>query len=255
MPRDPDSRGVSGNRFAADRVIVTGAASGIGRELVTILLSEGAHVVGVDVNPDGIPAGSERVQADLAVADEVTNAMDLAVALLGGVDILCNNAGIGSTRSVVDCSAHEWDHVFDVNVRATFLGTKAVLPSMLAQQHGVIVNTASVAGMIGLPDRAAYCASKGAVIALTKQVAIQYATAGVRCNCVCPGTVDSPWVQRLVDEAPDPAQRRADLIARQPMGRLATPTEVAAAIAYLAGPDSAFMTGTELVIDGGITAA
>jgi NAD(P)-dependent dehydrogenase (short-subunit alcohol dehydrogenase family) len=127
---------------------------------------------------------------------------------------------------------------------------------MLQQESsGVIVNTASVAGLIGLRDRAAYCASKGAVVALTKQVAVQYATRGIRCNCVCPGTVDSPWVGRLLDAANDPAQARRDLVARQPLGRLGRPDEVAAAICYLASDAAAFVTGSELVIDGGILAA
>jgi NAD(P)-dependent dehydrogenase (short-subunit alcohol dehydrogenase family) len=139
-------------------------------------------------------------------------------------------------------------------VRGVFLGTKAALPSMLAQGRGVIVNTASVAGMVGFRDRAAYCASKGAVIALTKQVAVQYASQGIRCNCVCPGTVDSPWVGRLMGGTDDPAATRAALVARQPLGRLGQPDEVAKAVVYLASDDAAFITGSELVIDGGIVA-
>lgn len=242
------------NAFDGTRVIVTGAASGIGLELVYILLSEGASVAGIDRNPEGVPDGAIALGADLAIVGEVEDVMAEALSSLGGVDVLCNNAGIGSTHSVLTCPTDEWDTVFDINVRAVFLGIKAVVPSMLAQGHGVIVNTASAAGLIGLPDRAAYCASKGAVIALTKQIAVQYAKNGIRCNCVCPGTVDSPWVQRLMEEAPDPVARRAELIARQPMGRLGAPSEVARAIAFLAGPDSAFMTGSELVIDGGIVA-
>ena len=132
--------------------------------------------------------------------------------------------------------------------------SRHVIPSMLETGFGVIVNTASAAGMIGLPDRAAYCASKGAVIALTKQIAVQYAGNGIRCNCICPGTVDSPWVARLLDEAEDPVRHREKLIARQPMGRLGTPEEIAEAAIYLASDAAAFVTGSELVIDGGITA-
>lgn len=242
------------NGFEGSRVIVTGAASGIGQELVALLLNAGANVAGIDRDLAGIPVGTVALQADLGVVTDVTDVMERAIAALGGVDVLCNNAGIGSTRSVLDCPVDEWDAVFDVNVRAVFLGIKAVLPVMLRQRHGVIVNTASAAGLIGLPDRAAYCSSKGAVISLTKQVAVQYAKDGIRCNCVCPGTVDSPWVQRLLNEAPDPNVRRVELVARQPMGRLGSPLEIAKAIAFLAGPDSAFMTGSELVIDGGIIA-
>src|SRR5690606_34765938 len=153
-----------------------------------------------------------------------------------------------------DCSVEEWDHLFAVNARAVFLTTQAVIPQMVSRRSGVIVNTASAAGIVGLKDRAAYCASKGAVLALTRQVAVQYAEYGVRCLSVCPGTVDSPWLERLLAEAPDPEARRQELVARQPLGRLASPTEIARAIAYAASDDAAFMTGSELVIDGGILA-
>ena len=165
-----------------------------------------------------------------------------------------NNAGIGSTADVLSCSADEWDQVFAVNVRSVFLWSQAFLPSMLAAGRGSIVNTASVAGLVGLRDRAAYCASKGAVVSLTKQMAIQYAGTGVRCNCICPGTVDSPWVGRLLDAAADPASARAALVGRQPLGRLGTSDEVATAALYLASDAAAFVTGTALVIDGGILA-
>jgi NAD(P)-dependent dehydrogenase (short-subunit alcohol dehydrogenase family) len=180
--------------------------------------------------------------------------VDEALAATGRVDLLFNNAGIGSTADPVACEPEEWDRLFAVNARGVFLGTKYALPAMLRQERGVIVNTASVAGLVGLPDRAAYCASKGAVIAFTKQVAVQYAGAGVRCNCICPGTVDSPWVGRLLDAADDPQAARAALVARQPLGRLGTPLEVAKAAVYLASEDAAFMTGTALTIDGGILA-
>jgi NAD(P)-dependent dehydrogenase (short-subunit alcohol dehydrogenase family) len=173
----------------------------------------------------------------------------------GRIDVLCNNAGIGSVTDVLGSSEEEWDRVFAVNVRGTFLGTKFVLPHMIRERAGVIVNTASIAGMVGLKDRAAYCASKAAVVGLTRQVAVQYADVGVRCNCICPGTIDSPWVERLVAQAGDPARRRAELVARQPLGRLGTATEAAHAALYLASDEAAFATGTALVIDGGITAA
>lgn len=241
-------------RFEDRRVVVTGAGSGIGRELVSILLDEGARVVGVDKDPAGVPAGAVTVVADLAAPDQVAGAMQEAMAALSAVDVLCNNAGVGSTKSVVDCSVEEWDHLFAVNARAVFLTTQAVIPQMVSRRSGVIVNTASAAGIVGLKDRAAYCASKGAVLALTRQVAVQYAEYGVRCLSVCPGTVDSPWLERLLAEAPDPEARRQELVARQPLGRLASPTEIARAIAYAASDDAAFMTGSELVIDGGILA-
>lgn len=241
-------------RFSGRRVLVTGAGSGIGRELTRMFLAEDASVVAVDLDTRGVPDGAVSVTADTSDENDVRAAFALAEKELGGVDILCNNAGIGSTTSILDSTIEEWDRVFAVNVRGTFLCTKYALPGMLERKFGVIVNTASVAGMIGLPDRAAYCASKGAVIALTKQVAVQWAGSGIRCNCVCPGTVDSPWVGRLLDGADDPVAMRSQLVARQPMGRLAEPWEVATAALYLASDDAAFMTGTELVIDGGILA-
>ncbi|GAA3732323.1 SDR family oxidoreductase [Leifsonia bigeumensis] len=241
-------------RFSSRRILVTGAGSGIGKELASMFLAEGGRVVAVDLDTGGIPSGAVAVKADISNENDVRAVFAVAEEELGGIDILCNNAGIGSTTSVLDSSVEEWDRVFAVNVRGTFLCTKYALPGMLERRSGVIVNTASVAGMIGLPDRAAYCASKAAVIALTKQVAVQWAGAGIRCNCVCPGTVDSPWVGRLLDGADDPAAMRSQLVARQPMGRLAEPWEVAKAALYLASDDAAFMTGAELVIDGGILA-
>ncbi|WP_426518581.1 SDR family NAD(P)-dependent oxidoreductase [Diaminobutyricibacter sp. McL0618] len=240
--------------FRGRRAIVTGAGSGIGLELVHGLLARGAEVVGIDLATDRIPDGVLRLSADISQADQVDEAVRAALAE-GPVDTLFNNAGIGSTKNLIDCEPEEWDRVFSVNVRGTYLMSRAVLPGMLEAGHGVIVNTASVAGSIGLPDRAAYCASKGAVIALTKQIAVQWAKAGIRCNCICPGTVDSPWVGRLLDEAGDPVAHRAELVARQPLGRLGTPSEVAAAALYLASDAASFITGSELVIDGGITAA
>lgn len=242
-------------RFESKSVIVTGAGSGIGFEMARLFTAEGARVLAADLDPSGVPDGCTPFKVDVTRGDEVEAMVAAALDGNGGLDILCNNAGIGSTTDVLGSTVEEWDRVFAVNARGTFLGTKYALPPMLDQGAGVIVNTASVAGMIGLKDRAAYCASKGAVIALTKQVAVQYAGTGVRCNCICPGTVDSPWVGRLLDEAPDPAQRRAELIARQPLGRLGDPVEIAKAALYLASDDAAFITGAELVIDGGITAA
>lgn len=242
------------NRFDGRRVLVTGAASGIGFEMARQFRDEGAIVYGADLEPDGLPEHVHRLAVDVTVEHSIEAAISVLVAEHGGIDVLCNNAGAGSTTNPLDCTAEEWDHVFAVNARGTFLGMKYALPHMLRQGHGAIVNTASAAGMIGLPDRTAYCASKGAVIALTKQVAIQYAGTGVRANCVCPGTVDSPWVGRLLDQTDDPDAARAALVARQPMGRLGTPTEVAAAALYLASDDASFVTGTELVIDGGLLA-
>ena len=241
-------------RFDGRTAIVTGAGSGIGREIAQRLLAEGAWVLAADRDIANIPDGASGRVVDVSDDGQVAAMVAAVVGERGGIDVMCNNAGVESTTSVVDCSVEEWDRVFAVNARGVFLGCKHALPPMLERGSGVIVNTASVAGMIGLRDRAAYCASKAAVIALTKQIAVQYAGRGVRCNCVCPGTVDSPWVGRLLANAEDRETARADLVARQPLGRLAEPVEIAAAVCYLASDEAAFMTGSSLVIDGGILA-
>lgn len=243
------------NRFEGKSVAVTGAGSGIGQELARLFLEEGAFVVGADVEPAGVPEGCVPMRTDVSNEQEVEGLIARALEATGRIDILCNNAGVGSTTDAIACTVEEWDRLFAVNVRGVFLGTKFALPHMIRQGKGSIVNTASVAGLIGLPDRAAYCATKGAVIAFTRQVAVQYAGTGVRCNCICPGTVDSPWVDRLLAADTDPEGARAALVGRQPVGRLATPEEVARAALYLASDDADFITGSALVIDGGITAA
>lgn len=244
--------------------VITGAGSGIGRAMALAFAHEGAFILAGDLNGAAAEETASLVignggkcrayTVDVTVPEQVNGMMDAAIRAYGRIDILCNNAGIGSTTDVVDCEPDEWDRVMAVNVRSVYLGCKYVVPHMLEQGSGVIVNTASVAGMIGLPKRAVYSASKGAVIALTKQVAIEYVEQGIRVNCVCPGTVDSPWVGRLLAESGDVQAARAALTARQPIGRLGTPEEVAAAALYLASDDAAFITGTELVIDGGLTA-
>ncbi|HST42400.1 MAG TPA: SDR family oxidoreductase [Conexibacter sp.] len=226
--------------------LVTGAASGIGAATAAELTARGWRVVGLD------RAAGDGIGCVVDVTD--TEAVAAAVAAVGRVDLLANVAGIGSTQNVVETPPELWDAVFAVNVRGIFNVSRAVLPGMIARRAGVIVNAASVAGLIGLKNRAAYCASKGAVVALTKAMAIDHVGDGIRVNCVCPGTVDTPWVGRLLDAAEDPAATRAALVARQPMGRLGTAQEIAKAIAYLASDDSAFVTGTELVIDGGLVA-
>ncbi len=214
-------------------MIVTGAASGIGWETATRFLAEGATVVAGDLSPE-VPDGTVGVHTDVSSPADVEALVSVALATTGRLDAMCNIAGIGSTTDAVDCTPEEWDRVFAFNARGVFLGTKYALPSMLAQGRGVIVNMASIAGLVGLRDRAAYCASKGAVVAFSKQVAVQYAAQGVRCLSICPGTVETPWVGRLLAEAPDPDGRRKDLVARQPLGRLGLPAEIANAVLYAA---------------------
>ena len=244
--------------------VITGAGSGIGQAMARLFAREGARIFAADVN-EGAAQETARMlteaggacrtfAVDVSRPEQVRAMIDAAVSAFGRIDILCNNAGIGSTTDVVECEPDEWDRVMTVNVKSVYLGCKYAIPHMLAQGGGVIVNTASVAGMVGLPKRASYSASKGAVIALTRQVAVEYVEQGIRVNCLCPGTVDSPWVGRLLQQADDPVAARQALVARQPLGRLGTPDEIAAAALYLVSDDAAFITGTGLVIDGGLTA-
>jgi NAD(P)-dependent dehydrogenase (short-subunit alcohol dehydrogenase family) len=251
--RNGASRGEA--RFADCTVVVTGAGSGIGWDMARRFAEEGATVLAADIDESRVPPGTHAMAVDVTHPEDVQAMIATALELSGRLDVLCNNAGIGSSHDVVDCTLEEWESVFAVNATGVFLGMKYALPHMLANGGGCVINTASVAGLVGLPDRAAYCASKGAVVALTKQVAVQWAGAGIRCNCICPGTVDSPWVERLVTASDDPIAERARLSARQPMGRLATTTEVAEAALFLASDAASFITGSEFVIDGGLTAA
>jgi NAD(P)-dependent dehydrogenase (short-subunit alcohol dehydrogenase family) len=244
--------------------VITGAGSGIGQAMARLFAREGAHILAADVNESAAQETARMITeaggtcrtfaVDVSRPEQVRAMIDAAMAAFGRIDILCNNAGIGSTTDVVECEPEEWDRVLTVNVKSVYLGCKYAIPHMLEQGGGVIVNTASVAGMVGLPKRASYSASKGAVIALTRQVAVEYVEQGIRVNCLCPGTVDSPWVGRLLQQAGDPVAARQALVARQPLGRLGTPDEIAAAALYLVSDDAAFITGTGLVIDGGLPA-
>lgn len=246
-------------RLAGQCALVTGAGSGIGAAVSRRLAADGADLVIVDVDADALKALADEIDAYAVVADvsverDVVTGLDLAGDVGRRPHIVCNVAGIGSTTATVDTSVQDWDRVMAVNARGTFLICKHTLPAMVSAGTGSIVNVASVAGLVGLADRAAYCASKGAVIALTRALAVDHVAHGVRVNCVCPGTVDTPWVDRLVADAVDPGALRATLIARQPMGRLGTADEIAAAVCWLAGDEAAYATGTVLVLDGGLTA-
>jgi NAD(P)-dependent dehydrogenase (short-subunit alcohol dehydrogenase family) len=232
--------------------IVTGGASGIGLATATLLAQRGASVACLDVNPDGLPEQLAGFKADVTDEESVNAAVDAAAEQLGGIDILVNNAGIGAIGTVETNSLDEWRRVFDVNVFGIVRTTRAALPYLRRSSAAAIVNTCSIAATAGLPQRAAYSATKGAVLSLTMAMAADHAAEGIRVNCVNPGTVDTPWVGRLLDAADDPAAERAALEARQPIGRLVSAEEVANAIAYLASPASGSTTGTALAVDGGM---
>jgi len=248
------------SEFAGRAALVTGGASGIGLATARLLAARGARVAVLDrVKPPEDHQG-EGIYAVLAdVTDDAAVRADVAEAgrALGGLDILVNNAGIGAAGTVEDNDDEEWHRVLDVNVLGIVRTTRAALPllrrAVRERGQAAIVNTCSIAGTAGLPQRALYCASKGAVYALTLAMAADHVAEGIRVNCVNPGTVDTPWVGRLLDAAPDPAAERAALAARQPMGRLVTADEVAAAIAYLASPLAGATTGTALAVDGGVS--
>ncbi|MFE1463543.1 MULTISPECIES: SDR family NAD(P)-dependent oxidoreductase [Streptomyces] len=238
--------------FEGLTALVTGGASGIGRATADLLAERGARVAVLDLDPSSVDEPLLAYRADVTDDTSVRAAVADAVAALGGLDVLVNNAGVGAQGTVEDNDDTEWHRVLDVNVLGMVRVARAALPHLRASAHAAIVNTCSVAATAGLPQRALYSASKGAVHALTLAMAADHVREGVRVNCVNPGTVDTPWVGRLLDAAPDPAAERAALEARQPTGRLVSAAQVAGAIAYLASPLSGATTGTALAVDGGM---
>ncbi|WP_338682749.1 SDR family NAD(P)-dependent oxidoreductase [Streptomyces acidiscabies] len=240
------------NDFEGLTALVTGGASGIGRATADLLAERGARVAVLDLDPSGVDKPLLGHQADVSDDASVRAAIEAAVTDLGGLDILVNNAGIGAQGTVEDNDDTEWHRVWDVNVVGMVRVTRAALPHLRASAHAAIVNTCSIAATAGLPQRALYSATKGAVLSLTLAMAADHLREGIRVNCVNPGTADTPWVGRLLDAADDPAAERAALEARQPSGRLVSAAEVAAAIAYLASPLAGATTGTSLAVDGGM---
>ncbi|WP_327186951.1 SDR family NAD(P)-dependent oxidoreductase [Streptomyces sp. NBC_01334] len=234
------------------RALVTGGASGIGLATAGLLAEQGARVAVLDREPAGVPQPLLALQADVTDDTSVRAAVEEAAGRFGGLDILVNNAGIGAAGTVEDNPDEQWHHVLDVNVIGMVRTTRAALPYLRRSSHAAVVNTCSIAATAGLPQRALYSAGKGAVLSLTLAMAADHVHEGIRVNCVNPGTADTPWVARLLDAVDDPEAERAALHARQPMGRLVTADEVAAALVHLASPDAAGVTGTALAVDGGM---
>lgn len=238
------------SEFDGLKAIVTGGASGIGAAIAAELTERGATVAVLDLNADS----AQELQFTCDVGD--TASVDAAVAAaadaLGGIDIVINNAGIGAAGDIAGNDDAEWARVFNINVTGISRVTRAALPLLRASENAAVVNTSSIAATAGLPQRALYSASKGAVLALTRAMAADHLREGIRVNAVSPGTADTPWVGRLLDAADDPAYERAQLEARQPHGRLVSPVEIAHAVAYLASPRASSTTGVSLAVDGGM---
>lgn len=229
------------------RVAITGAASGIGFATATRLQRDGWDVVGIDINP--APFDDAHV-LDLRDRAAIIETFDR----IGPIDALVNDAGVGFAATTADTTDEQWDTMLAINLTGMFLATRAVLSGMIERGGGSIVNLASVAGVVGVRNRAGYCATKGGVIAFTRAVAADHAHEGIRANAICPGTVATEWIGKILADAPDPEVTRAAMEARQLDGRMGTPEEVAAGIAFLLSDDGRFVNGSAWVMDGGMTA-
>jgi 2-keto-3-deoxy-L-fuconate dehydrogenase len=246
-------------RLAGKTAFITAAAQGMGRAAAMAFAREGARVWATDLNAQALKdlEGKDGIRTSrLDVTDEadIQKASQEVGAQFGDVDVLFNCAGIVHHGSILDASTKDWDQAFSVNVRSMFLVSRAFLPGMLKRQKGSIINMASVASSLrGLPNRCVYGASKAAVIGLTKSIAADYVRQGIRCNAICPGTVDTPSLQGRINAFADPVQARKDFIARQPMGRLGTVEDITGILVFLASDESLFATGNAYSIDGGMT--
>ncbi len=244
--------------------LVTGAGSGIGAAIAETFARAGAHVFVADRDATGGQATVDRIKAtkgsaeflalDVTSEEDCARACQTAHAAFGRLEVLVNNAGIGHVGTILQTTAADLDRIYAVNVRGVFNVTKAFLPGMIERKSGVIINLASIGGIVAVRDRLAYCATKFAVVGLTKSIALDHAKQGIRCNCICPGRVETPFVTARLKEYPDPVAAYKEMASTQAIGRMANPEEIAAAALYLASDEASFMTGSEFVIDGGWSA-
>lgn len=242
-----------GAEFAGTAALVTGGASGIGLATARLLAERGARVACLDLDTAGLPDPLLPVHCDVADDVAVRAAVEWVVSAFDGLDVVINNAGIGAQGSVEYAADELWRDVLDVNVLGIARVSRAALPWLRGSARAAIVNTCSVAAQVGLPNRAVYSASKGAVLALTRAMAADHLAEGIRVNCVTPGTAETPWIQRLLHTATDPVAERASLEARQPTGKLVSADQVAHALCYLASPSAGASTGTALAVDAGMS--
>jgi len=253
---------IRGGRFEDKIVVVTGAASGIGQAVAAAFAHEGGTVYGVDIDPVGLRetgstiSGGRFIAMDTDVSrfDDVCACVERVLAASRRIDVLVNNAGINMAKRIAELSADDWDKVFDTNLKSVYSFCKAVWPGFQARKAGAIVNVSSVMGQVGGISSPAYCSTKAGIIMLSRCLAKDGAQYGIRVNCVCPGYIDTPIMERVLQTMPDPARARQDLIDRLPLGRMGSPRDVAAGILFLASDDAAYVSGTELTIDGAITA-
>ena len=245
-----------GGRLDGKRILITAAAQGIGRATAETFAGEGATVIATDINMEvlGTLKATGLTTRRLDVLDPA--AITAAAKEIGALDVLVNCAGYVHHGSILDCEEKDFEFNTNLNVRAAYRMIRAFLPGMLARQHGTIVNVASIAStIVGVPNRFIYGVTKAALIGLTKSVAVEYVTKGIRCNAICPGTVETPSLGDRIRALGNEEEARKAFIARQPMGRLGNPEEIAALAVYLASDESGFVTGQEFIIDGGWTAA
>ena len=240
-------------------VLVTGAASGIGEAIAKILAEAGAFVYVADldeINGRRVAAEAENaefIKINLAETEDCLRVAKTVLDEKGRLDILVNNAGIGHVGTILETTENDLQRLFAVNVSGMFSLTKAFLPSMIAQNYGVIINTSSIGGVVAVKDRLAYCTTKFAVVGFTKCLALDHALQGIRANAICPGRVETPFVKKRISEYPDPEKAYAEMAATQALGRMATPEEIAASVLYLVSDEAAFVTGTAFEIDGGFS--
>ena len=246
--------------LSGQRIVVTGAAGGVGRATVAALLREGARVCATDLAIEARTFPTTDARRLTTIAGDVTKAADVDCIYrrvedaFGGFDGLVSNAGAIVSKSAHETSEEEWDSVIDANAKSFFLMARRALPAMMERRSGTIVAVGSISGVLGLPRQAAYCASKGALLQLARQMAVDYAAFGIRVNAVGPGSINTPFLQRYLDGLADPERGAAEIRAAHPLGRIAEPEEIAKSILFLLGPASSFVTGQMLMVDGGYSA-